>query len=143
MKDLVRFHAENKYLLLTYNQRGMRALGQIVANAERLPAERVFEAYAEGLLEALSHSPRHTSHINTLQHGFGYFSDKLSAKERRLFTQTVARYQDKQIPLGAIIAMLRAWIIRFDVEYLESQTYFEPYPPELLSVQDSGKGRVV
>lgn len=143
MKSLVRFHAENKYLLLTYSQRLMRVLGRIVANAERAPLPQVFAAYAAGFHEALSHTPRHTSHINTLQHGFGYVSARLNSREKRLFSQTVAQYQDKRVPLGAVIALLRAWILRFDVEYLESQTYFEPYPLELLSVQDSGKGRAV
>ncbi|HSG99488.1 MAG TPA: DUF523 and DUF1722 domain-containing protein [candidate division Zixibacteria bacterium] len=143
MKDLVRFHAENKYLLLTYSQRLMRTLGRIVANAERAPLPEVFAAYAAGFHESLSHTPRHTSHINTLQHGFGYVSDRLNGREKRLFSQTIAHYQDKRVPLGAVIALLRAWILRFDVEYLERQTYFEPYPAELLSVQDSGKGRAL
>jgi uncharacterized protein YbgA (DUF1722 family) len=31
--------------------------------------------------------------------------------------------------------------VRFEREYLSQQTFFEPYPEELVSVVDSGKGR--
>ena len=37
MKDLVRFHTENKYLLMAYNQAELRKLGAIVANKEKKP----------------------------------------------------------------------------------------------------------
>ncbi len=38
-------------------------------------------------------------------------------------------------------SILRAWIIRFDEEYLLPQTFFDPYPEALMSISDSGKGR--
>jgi len=36
-------------------------------------------------------------------------------------------------------AAMRAWIGRFEEDYLMTQTFFEPYPAELMSVSDSGK----
>lgn len=47
-RDLVQFHAENKLLLMAYNQTRMRALGRVVADAGRSPladsGKGVFEA---------------------------------------------------------------------------------------------------
>ena len=28
--------------------------------------------------------------------------------------------------------LIKSWILRFDVDYLRNQTFFEPYPVELL-----------
>ena len=34
-----------------------------------------------------------------------------------------------------------AWIVRYENAYLMAQTFFAPYPEELVKVADSGKGR--
>jgi uncharacterized protein YbgA (DUF1722 family) len=34
-----------------------------------------------------------------------------------------------------------AWGVRFGEKYLLDQTFFRPYPQELLDISDSGKGR--
>ncbi len=39
-----------------------------------------------------------------------------------------------------LLALLRSWSIRFNVDYLKDQTIFEPFPNELFDVTDSGKG---
>lgn len=38
------------------------------------------------------------------------------------------------LPLIVPISLLKSWIIRFDDEYLKGQTFFEPYPRELVPV---------
>jgi len=141
MRDLVAFHAQHKFLLMAYNQTAMRELGRLVANPDRLPFEEVASAYRVGLHRALARAPRRTSAINVLQHGFGYVSDELAPRERAFFLESLERYRAKQVPLSVPTSLIRAWIIRFEVEYLLDQVYFEPFPAELVSVLDSGKGR--
>jgi uncharacterized protein YbgA (DUF1722 family)/uncharacterized protein YbbK (DUF523 family) len=142
MRDLVTFHAQHKFLLMAYNQTAMRRLGRIVANAERRAVDEVLVLYQNGLQAALARAPRRTSAVNVLMHGFGYVSDRLSASERSFFLDTLERYRVRQIPLSVPTSLVRSWIIRFNVEYLRDQVYFEPYPETLVSVLDSGKGRV-
>jgi len=141
MKDLVAFHANHKFLLMAYNQTAMRELGRAVANAKRLPLEEVVRTYRSGLVAALSRAPRRTSAINVLLHGFGYVSDDLSPSEKSFFLDALERYRARQIPLSVPASLVRSWSIRFDVQYLLDQIYFEPFPQELVSVLDSGKGR--
>jgi len=141
--ELVQFHADHKYLLMAYNQEAMRAMGRLVANPDKRPATEVFALYRDGLLRALARAPRRTSAINVLQHGFGYVSDNLSKAERDHFLLSLNQYREGRIPLTAATMLLRSWILRFDVEYLASQTYFEPYPIGLVEVLDSGKGRAL
>ena len=141
MKDLVAFHARHKFLLMAYNQTAMRGLGRVVANAKRLPFDEVVRTYRTGLLAALARAPRRASAINVMLHGFGYVSDNLSPSEKSFFLDALERYRARQIPLSVPASLVRSWSIRFGVEYLLDQIYFEPFPQELVSVLDSGKGR--
>lgn len=141
MRGLVAFHTRQKLLLMAYNQKAMRELGRIVANPHRLAVAEVVRAYRTGLHAAFARPPRRNSAINVLLHGLGYVSDRLAPGEKRFFLETLERYRARQIPLSAPASLLRSWIVRFEIEYLLDQVYFEPFPPALLSVLDSGKGR--
>ena len=74
-------------------------------------------------------------------HALGYFSRQLRSREKAHFLDLLEQYREAKIPLSAVIAVVRSWIMRFDTEYLENQIYFEPYPAELVEITDSGKGR--
>jgi uncharacterized protein YbgA (DUF1722 family)/uncharacterized protein YbbK (DUF523 family) len=141
MRDIVSFQADNKLLLMAYNQTELRALGRIVANPGRRPKEEVFAEYEAHLKKALSKPSRFTSDINVLMHALGYFSDKLSHEEKAFFLDSLEQYRNEKVPLSAVLSVIRSWIVRFGEAYLERQRYFEPYPVELVEITDSGKGR--
>jgi uncharacterized protein YbgA (DUF1722 family) len=143
MSALVGFHSRHKFLLMAYNQTAMREMGRIVANAEREPVEAVVRRYRRELARALRQAPRRTSAINVLQHAFGHVSDRLTRRERDHFLGALDQYRGARIPLSGPATLMRSWIVRFDVDYLADQAYFEPYPQELADVSDSGKGRAL
>jgi uncharacterized protein YbgA (DUF1722 family)/uncharacterized protein YbbK (DUF523 family) len=138
---LTEFHAANKLLLMAHSQAGMRRLGRIAANSDRLPLVDVFESYAQGLESAVGQLPRPTNVVNVLMHAMGYFKDELSSREKRFFLDLIDRFRRGRVPLSAVLAVLREWIARFDVPYLEAQTFFAPFPEALASIRDSGPGR--
>ncbi|HNT75857.1 MAG TPA: DUF523 and DUF1722 domain-containing protein [Anaerolineae bacterium] len=143
MRELVRYHTENKLLLMVYNESRYRRMGPLVANHLKRPAAEVLAAYAEHLGVALAHPPRRTAGINGLMHALGYFSEKLSAAEKAYFLDTLDQYRRSQVSLQVPVNLIGAWIARFGEPYLAQQTFFAPYPPDLLSLSDSGKGRAV
>ncbi|MCF7793912.1 MAG: DUF523 and DUF1722 domain-containing protein [Candidatus Cloacimonetes bacterium] len=143
MKNLVEFHTKNKYLFMAYNQTQLKLAGKIVANHEKLSISDVFEKYEEALHRIFRNSPRTSTNINVLMHILGYFSKQLITEEKSYFLEQLELYRAKQIPLIAITSILQSWIIRFDQKYLKDQTYFEPFPPELMHITDSGKGRII
>ncbi len=126
---------------MAYNQAALRKLGRIVANANGAAARDIFAAYENGLRVALSKPPRYTSNINVLMHALGYFSEKISASERKHFLRLLDRYRSGKLPLSAVITVVATNIARFGEQYLSSQTFFDPYPEELVEITDSGKGR--
>ncbi|MFA9407710.1 MAG: YbgA family protein [Candidatus Dadabacteria bacterium] len=140
-KSLIEFQSDNKYIFMSYSQREMRVLGRIASNQNQLPIEEVVSEYEKHLQIALSNHPRRSTHINTLMHGLGYFSKKLTSKEKSYFLTLLENYRNAKVPLSALLSVLESWIIKYDVEYLARQTFFAPYPGELVEITDSGKGR--
>ncbi len=141
IKELVKFHSESKMLLMSYNQKEMRILGRIVANLEKKPVNEIFKDYEKHLFCAFKQAPKYTSDINVLMHGLGYFSENLSHNEKAFFLDTLEKYRLKKVPLSVPISILRAFIVRFNQEYLMQQNFFRPYPEDLVEISDSGKGR--
>ena len=141
LPSLVRFHSGHKLLLMAYNQVRMRQMGRIVANPERLSTRAVTERYRDCLRQALARAPRQASNVNVLMHGLGYVSKQLGSREKAHFLDLLEQFTRQRVPLSTPLAILRSWIIRFDVEYLLGQVYFEPFPAPLFSLRDSGRGR--
>jgi len=140
-KGLVEFQSENKLLFMSYNQNEMRIMGRIVGKMDSRELRDVYDDYASHFYKMMSTPPKHTSHINVLMHGLGYFSDYISSSEKGFFLDTIERYREGMIPLSVPLYILRSYVVAFESEYLSRQTFFEPYPAELVEITDSGKGR--
>ncbi len=143
MGRLVEFHSANKLLLMAYNQNRMRIMGRLTANPDHLPLARVVDAYGEQLALALARAPKYTANINVLMHALGYFKKALSHREKAHFLDTIELYRQGRVLLGTLQALIYSWIIRHDRQYLAGQSFFRPYPLDLLDLADSGKGREV
>jgi uncharacterized protein YbgA (DUF1722 family)/uncharacterized protein YbbK (DUF523 family) len=138
---LVEYHARHKLMFLAMNQASMRRLGRIVANPDKRPLGELLAAYRAELGTMFSTQAKPGGFINTALHAFGGFSDKLSVRERTLFINSIEEYRDERIPASALLALLKSWALRFEVDYLLDQTFLDPYPKELVEITDSGKGR--
>jgi uncharacterized protein YbgA (DUF1722 family)/uncharacterized protein YbbK (DUF523 family) len=134
IKDLIRFHTENKYLLMAYSQAELRKMRTIVANKEKKPFYEMISDYERHFYNALTKPPRYTSSINVLMHSFGHFSENLSNGEKILFFDWIQKYRERKTSLCPAINTIRSWIVRFEDQYLLQQTFFEPYPEGLLEV---------
>ena len=141
MSALVEFHTRYKLVLMGYNQTAMRELGRVVANQERRGFPEVAEAYAEGLERALHRAPSASSMVNVLEHAWGYVTDRLGPEERAYYRRQLERYRAGRLPISAPAALVETAAIRFGVDYLLGQFFFDPFPEGMRSVADSGKGR--
>ena len=138
---LVEFQSTHKLLLMAYNQNRMRIMGRLAANPDRLPLDQVLAAYGEQLSLAMARAPKYSANINVLMHALGYFKQDLSHAEKAHFLDTIELYRRGRVLLGTLQALLQSWILRHGREYLAGQSFFRPYPLDLLDLADSGKGR--
>ena len=143
MKHLVRFQSNHKLLLMAYSQKALKTLGRIVANHDKKPLDELIRLYEDNLCQAFSRAPRYTSSINVLMHALGYVSRELKSGEKAFFLESLEKYRNNRVPLSVPVNLIKSWIIRFEQDYLKTQTFFEPYPEQLVEITDSGKGRKI
>jgi uncharacterized protein YbgA (DUF1722 family)/uncharacterized protein YbbK (DUF523 family) len=128
-KNLLQFHAENKYLLTAYQRSGYNTLTALATNREERSFDVVMREYEEHLLRVLSRPPRITSHLGVLSHALTHFAEAaIPPKDRKALEEQLEAYRRGERPLSAPRTLIREWIVRFDEDYLGQQTYFEPYP---------------
>lgn len=139
INDLIKFHSNNKYLLMVYSQAQLKVLGKIVGNHEKKHIGEVLKEYERHLHKAFCCEADTGRNINMLLHLFGYFSKDISKDEKAFFLENLEDYSNSRIPFSVPLSLLRSWIIRFDNEYLRKQTIFESFPQSLTRVRDSGK----
>ena len=132
MADLVKFHSNNKFLFMAYNQEILREMGRVVANQTQGKVEQVFHQYEDLLYSIFTRPPSHKTTINVLHHLFGFVSDDLNESEKSFFLDLVQKYREEKIPLTVVTHVLKSWVIRFAESYLSDQTFFNPFPEELL-----------
>lgn len=137
---LMKFHSDNKLLLMAYNQKELRILGNIVGNNDHKPIAEVFTEYEIHLSKALSKASRYTSNINVFMRAMGHFSERISHKEKEFILDTIEKYRKGLVPFSGPLYVIKSYIVRFDENSLINQTFFEPYPEELVDLRDSGKG---
>jgi uncharacterized protein YbgA (DUF1722 family)/uncharacterized protein YbbK (DUF523 family) len=128
-KELIEFHSRNKYLLLAKNEKVMRDMGKLVA--QKGFDDTTKSAYEQLLVKVLKTPLKVPKVINTLLHLYGYFKDKLSSQEKAYFMDLLEDYKNHIVNLQTLLAILKSWAIRYSVDYVLDQTFFEPYPKEL------------
>ena len=143
MAALVRFHSENKLMLMAHSQKLQKVMGRTVANEARLEPVTVLEQYKEQLVQALARAPRYTANINVLLHASGHFRDQLNHEEKAFFLDALEKYREGRTSICAPKNILKSWIVRFSEENLNNQTFFAPYPDQLMELDplDMDRGR--
>ena len=133
-KEILKFHSENKLLLRAYNEKEMRLLGRIVAKRDQYNIANLITDYEKHLLQALKRAPRCGSQINVLMNSMSFFSQSLSREEKEFFLKSLEDYKAGVIPLSVLTGIFTSWLLRFKDNYLLSQSFFEPYPKELVDI---------
>jgi uncharacterized protein YbgA (DUF1722 family)/uncharacterized protein YbbK (DUF523 family) len=128
---LMDYQADNKILLMAYGQNKMRLLGNIASNRDKRDIEPVFHQYRFQLRSLLENRPKRGSVVNAVMHAFGHYKDQLSTDEKKEFLAALGSYREGA-PLINCLAMMRSFNLRFGNEYLTRQTFFEPFPKDLL-----------
>jgi uncharacterized protein YbgA (DUF1722 family) len=131
-RDLVAFHAREKFAILAHSPARYGELGRLVARAGRTLTRGTLEPYGRLLAEARASRATRARHTNVLQHLAGFFKRQLDADERAELAEVIEDYRAGLIPLVVPITLLRHHVRRFGLAYLAEQTYLNPHPKELM-----------
>jgi uncharacterized protein YbgA (DUF1722 family)/uncharacterized protein YbbK (DUF523 family) len=128
ISELIKYHESNKLLFMAYNQREMRIMGNMLGNQKKFIKEELFNAYFESMKRIMSKPITLGNNENALLHAFGYISKNMKKKETEFFMKTLYEYRSSIIPLDILMSLMKSYIARFEVCYLENQTYFNRHP---------------
>ncbi|MFD3156657.1 YbgA family protein [Haloimpatiens sp. FM7330] len=139
IEELINFHNRNQLLFMSYNQKQLNNLKNVLNNKENLNKEEMFNEYEKYLALVFVRMPRYTSNIKVLMKSMEYFLDKLSLKEKEFILDTIEKYKNHHVPFTVPLYVIKSYVVRFEIHELLNQSFFEPYPEELIETRDSGK----
>jgi uncharacterized protein YbgA (DUF1722 family)/uncharacterized protein YbbK (DUF523 family) len=131
-RDLVAFHAAEKFALLAHSPARYAELGRLVARAGRAPTRETLDAYGRLMMEARSVRATRARHVNVLQHLAGFFKRQLGPDERAELSEVIEDYRAGLVPLVVPVTLIRHHVRRLGIAYLADQTYLHPHPKELM-----------
>ncbi len=128
---LMAFHARNKFLIQSHNEKLMREMGRELAGVKARAARAHIPRYEAALMRALKTVATVRKHTNILQHMFGYLRDHVDDGDRKELAGIIEDYHRELVPLIVPVTMLRHYVVKHDIEYLRDQYYLDPHPIEL------------
>jgi uncharacterized protein YbgA (DUF1722 family)/uncharacterized protein YbbK (DUF523 family) len=132
ISSLVDFHTHHKFLLLAHSERHYRTLGRLVAEIKHAPIAAAHEKYGQLFMEGHAIHATAKKHCNVLHHMMGYFSKELSRAEREELIGHIVDFRRNLVPLIVPLTLVRHYVNKYDVGYLQGQVYLQPSPKELL-----------
>ncbi|MCY6484059.1 DUF523 and DUF1722 domain-containing protein [Clostridium aestuarii] len=139
MYELDNFHKRNKLLFSMYNKTQLKVLNDIIKNRQNKKVNEVFKEYEKCLALVFARKARQTSQINSLIECLNYFSEKIEEKEKKFVIDTIEKYKEGHIPFNVPLYLVKSYAVRFNDKTLLEQSFFNPYPDELVEMRDSGK----
>jgi uncharacterized protein YbgA (DUF1722 family) len=130
--DLVGFHTAHKLLLMAHSPKVYESLGRLVANARAIPRSALSAPYQTEFMRALRVIATPKRHANVLQHMTGYFRTQLDDDSRRELHSLIEDYRQGLVPLVVPLTLIRHYVRKFQISYLQGQVYLDPHPKELM-----------
>lgn len=129
-KAIVAFHTRYKYLLMAHHQEHYRQLGRLVANFTD-DLDKDAQNYFTLFMQTLMHHANRRSHTNVLQHIQGFFSDRLTARQKQELKGSIDKYREGLLPLLVPVTLIRHYLNEFEEPFVDQQVYLNPHPEEL------------
>ena len=130
--ELVRFHTQQKFLLLAHSRKHYDELGQLVAKPKSLTRQALKEKYGNIFMEALTFKATPKKNTDVLLHMMGFLKKILSKGEKEDILATIQDYRKGLLPLIVPVTLIRHQVKKHKIEYLKDQAYLNPHPKELM-----------
>jgi uncharacterized protein YbgA (DUF1722 family)/uncharacterized protein YbbK (DUF523 family) len=129
---LVRFHTAHKMSLLSHSTTAYSELGRLVAGAGSRPRAALRTEYAALFMKTLAIPATRARHTNVLHHMAGHLKKLVDEDSRAELAACIEEYRLGLVPLIVPLTLIRHYVRRHRVAYLDGQIYLEPHPRELM-----------
>jgi uncharacterized protein YbgA (DUF1722 family)/uncharacterized protein YbbK (DUF523 family) len=131
LATLMTFHARNKLLIQSHHETLMREMGRDLARLKAAGARAHIPEYEAKLMRALKTLATVRKHTNILQHMLGFLRDGVDDTDRKELAGIIEDYHRGLVPLIVPVTMLRHYVVKHGIAYLQGQYYLNPHPLEL------------
>lgn len=131
-KSLIDFHSNHKLQLMSHSPKHLSKMGKMVAAGKNIPEETLLTGYQSDLMEAMSLKATVKKNVNVLYHIAGYFKKLINSDEKNELISLIESYANHTAPLIIPLTLANHFIRKYNISYLQNQTYLEPHPSELM-----------
>jgi uncharacterized protein YbgA (DUF1722 family) len=131
IRNLQKFHACHKYMIMAHSPKDVAPLGRIAANATEAKLKEIQMEYLNLLVSTLKLQAIVRKNTNVLQHIAGYFKKELEVFEKNELQKSIEEYHQENFPLLATLVLLQHFAKKYNKDYLLEQYYLSPSPIEL------------
>ncbi|WP_281537433.1 DUF523 and DUF1722 domain-containing protein [Romboutsia timonensis] len=132
-KNIIEFHKNNLLLLKSYDEESTNEVSDIL-NENRM--EDQVHQYKEKVLNIVSNQRKKENKLSIIIKVFEKYKNMLN-----IFNELIESYENQRIPFSTLEVVIKMYATRFKDKDILNQTFFYPYPENLINITDSGKGR--
>lgn len=137
-KNIIEFHKNNLLLLKSYDEESTNEVSDIL-NENRM--EDQVHQYKEKVLNIVSNQRKKENKLSIIIKLFEKYKNMLNEEEINMFNGLIESYENQRIPFSTLEVVIKMYETRFKDKDILNQTFFYPYPENLINITDSGKGR--
>ena len=135
-KNIIEFHKNNLLLLKSYDEESTNEVSDILKRME----DQVHQ-YKEKVLNIVSNQRKKENKLSIIIKVFEKYKNMLNEEEINMFNGLIESYENQRIPFSTLEVVIKMYATRFKDKDILNQTFFYPYPENLINITDSGKGR--
>ncbi|MES9926937.1 MAG: DUF523 and DUF1722 domain-containing protein [Candidatus Thiodiazotropha sp. 6PDIVS] len=121
--ELIAFHTDHKYLVMSHSQAGYQRLGRLLSNFSDNGLDKIAELYIEELMNTLKRRVNRSRHVNVLQHIMGYLKKRISSDDKVELIECIEAYRRKETPLIVPMTLLKHYFRLHPDNYMSRQVY--------------------
>jgi uncharacterized protein YbgA (DUF1722 family)/uncharacterized protein YbbK (DUF523 family) len=129
---MVAFHTAHKYLMLAHSPKHYTEMGRLVAAIKKLTPADFRDRYRRMFMEGLAVKTTARKNVNVLMHILGFLKKQLTPDEKQDILAAIDDYHREFVPLVVPLTLVRHYIRKHNVTYIQDQVYLNPHPKELM-----------
>tara|TARA_R110001632_G_scaffold114041_4_gene225230 strand:- start:118 stop:1065 length:948 start_codon:yes stop_codon:yes gene_type:complete len=129
--ELKIFHTRHKIILRLHHPINQKILGRLIADNSKNNFDLIKEQYLDIFLSSFQKVALRGNHYTILQRLLRDINKLISDEERADLQDTLKRFYDGVLPLAVPFEMVRHYLKRYKIDFLEKQSYLNLYPHNL------------
>jgi len=134
LERLKEYHDYNRLLFKSYDEEVYQNMGKILEQDG--DDSELYDRYEDLLYELFNQAPQCESKIQIMDDLLQDFKDMIDMDEIDFFKESLEDYSKGNTSLNVPLSILYTWLLRFKDSNLKDQSFFFPYPKDLVRLED-------